>query len=166
MFYLLSVVYTKMFYIKHFGSEQYMTGSFDPISLPMFGSKEEGHLYMLAHPENDAKITIIKLACVPNMKVIPKVVLDATDVQDKLTYFSYNDRLKNEQFEIIRYEEGVLIVRDGNCLTYNKPKQFFYTMRCIPRDEEQLFEIVEGFCSAVPEEIELDVFLQKKTVRK
>lgn len=152
---------TKTFYIKHYGTEEYLTSSFDPISLPTFGPKMDGHIFEIAHPENDSKTSIFKLVCVPRMVVIPEVVLDATREQDKLTYFGYNDKLQNEEFQIIRYEDGFLIIRDEECLTYNREKEYFYTMKCVPRHPEQLFEIVEAVCSIYPDRVPLETFLQQ-----
>lgn len=161
MFFLILTITANLFYIKHQKNEEYLTGSFNPISLPTYGPKMFGHLFQIAHPENDSKITIFKLACVPGISVIPDVVLDATREQDKLTYFEFKENLKNEEFNVIRYREGVLIVRDEECLTYNREKGFFYTMRCIPEHEEQIFDIVPGVCSNEFTKIPLAAFTQQ-----
>lgn len=160
MLFFIAIVICKNFMIKKYGTEDYITSSFNPISLPTLGPKSTAHIYEIAHPEDDSRISIIKLACVPNMTVIPHVVLDATKEKDKVTYFSYSDNLDNEKFMIIRYEDAYVIARGEDCITYNEKDNALITVKCMPKQPEQKFEIVEAFCSKKPEEEELEKFLE------
>lgn len=159
IFTLLSYIMCKTFVIKRFGSDEYLTANFSPLSLPSLGADSSAHIFEIAHPEGNSKISIFKLVCVPRLTQIPDVVLDATKEQDKLTYFDYDDNLSNEEFQVIRYEDAFIIVREGDCVTYNRDKDYFYTMECAPKHPEQLFELIPRECSVLPEKIPLDTFM-------
>lgn len=163
MFLYFTVALCKTYIIKRYQSDEYLTSSFDPFSLPTLGPESVAHIFEIGHPETDSKISILRLACVPRINTIPDVVLDATKEQDKVAYFTYNNKLANEEFKIIRYEDAYILVRGEDCVTYNRKKQYFYTTLCVPKNPEQLFELIEQPCSKIPEKIPLEMFLSQQT---
>ncbi|EJW03497.1 hypothetical protein EDEG_02171 [Edhazardia aedis USNM 41457] len=161
MFLFFATVICRTYMIKRLGSEEYLQSSFDPISLPYLGPKATAHVFEIAHPEADSKISILRLACVPRMKTIPDVVLDATKENDKVTYYTYNEKLKNEELMIVRYEDGYLIVRGDECITYNRKSEHFFTTVCEPSHPEQKFELIEETCLIKPQTIPLAEFISR-----